>query len=437
MLTHNNLSAVALEPGLLAKTGGLTPTVDEGARTPSNSELRKIAEDISGALKYSFASVAADPNANMRPGSVEADIKTYLKGLDATKVAKYTGVSKTLVGAKDVVRMATFGRAGKRSAAEHLGVAGGFDKYDSGLAPIAINRGLLGVKTPEMTVSRDMFTDTPDGLLIRRELMGDFDFEAVDENQSDGFDALEDEIMDRSRLEDIWGSFGSADETQTGSDFEAAVTDKIGLWVRRVKCVDETNPESLWFVNLHDTIAIGGQSIDEDGDVRKISERHVGSGFDDGDQKLYGNSFRFHGFSMREANHWPKSYRVIMMLAEKDHGGFQKLLNALYAHIRDKVKQAITNAVTGALAGYLGPVIAKAIGEVAAWIVDALIGWLINLFGDDVFPAHIASVTTPSMAARWRYSDGSWGNPQSPMRTAHFYGHGGHYLVNYYWKFYS
>ncbi|MDC0116223.1 hypothetical protein OAH97_01950 [Octadecabacter sp.] len=268
--------------------------------------------------------------------------------------------------------------------------------------------------------------------------MGGFDFEAAgEEEQSSSLDAMQNKIMDRSRLEDIWGPLGSTEQDTTGTDFEAVVTDKLGLFIKRVKCVDETNPERLFFVNLHDTIAIGGQSIDEDGDVRRIDETPVGGGFDDGDEKVYNPDWRFHHFSLHEGSQWPKSYRVILMLAEKDFGGFQSLLNTLYASIRDKVKAAISKAVAELTEGLLGPVIAKAIGEITAWIVDEFINWLIGLFGDDPFPAKVASVSTPSMSARWHYSNGTWGNPQSPTRTAHFYGHDGHYLVDYYWKFYS
>ncbi|MFT5786545.1 MAG: hypothetical protein ACI9KK_001904 [Ascidiaceihabitans sp.] len=433
MPTLNNLSAGALMPGLMAMKGGAVPTLTEDVKAPSNSELRKIAEDISGALKYSFASVASNASAKVRSGSVEADMKSYFKGLDATKSVKYAGVTKSLVESKDSVRLAMFGRAGKRSAAEHIGVAGGFAKFDSGLPELKIDRGLLGVKVPKISISRDLLTSTAEGLLIPRELFTGTDFESLDDEQSSDFDSIVDGIMDRARLEDIWGVFGAAEEAEGDSDFEAVTTDKLGLWIKRVKCVDETNPE--WWG--HDEIAIGGQSIDEDGDVKRINETFVGGGFDDGDQKVYNPDWRFHWFNIREGDHWPKSYRVLMLLAEKDNGGFQQLLNRLYATIRDRVKAAIAKAVTEAVTSVLGPVIGRAIGQITAWIVDEFIKWLINLFGDDFFPTHVASVTTPSMSARWRYSNGAWGNPQSPVQTAHFYGHGGHYLVNYYWKFFS
>ncbi len=41
------------------------------------------------------------------------------------------------------------------------------------------------------------------------------------------------------------------------------------------------------------------------------------------------------------------------------------------------------------------------------------------------------------MTARWHNPDGSWGSVSSPVRKAHFYGHGGHYTIEYLWKFYG
>ena len=142
-------------------------------------------------------------------------------------------------------------------------------------------------------------------------------------------------------------------------------------------------------------------------------------------------------FSLRESTHWPKTYAVSLILAEKDHGGLASFLNSVYSNVRAQVKAAIEKAVEGALTGWVGSVLAKAIAKAIAWIIDLLIGWIIDLFRDDIFPPFTAMVTTPSMSARWYYPNGTWGNPGSGIRTAHFYGHGGHYYVEYYWKMYS
>ena len=125
------------------------------------------------------------------------------------------------------------------------------------------------------------------------------------------------------------------------------------------------------------------------------------------------------------------------MLAEKDNGGLSTALNTIWEKISEKVKEEIAKAVAKGLNAYLGPVIAKVIGEAVAWVVDKLVSWIISWFEDDIFPVFTASCVVPSFNARWYYPNGTWGNPASDLRTAHFYGHGGHYLVNYYWKLYA
>ena len=408
-----------------------SPVATEGIEAPANSELRKIAEDISGALQYSFATVAANLDGEIRPGTIEADIRDYVGGMKPEKRAAFGNTAAELVKASPAVRTAMFGRAGKRDAAEHLGAAKGFRGYDAGLPPLQIDAKLLGIRTPDLSIPRDVLKKVDGGLLIPRDVLGGMDFESFDPDAE--MMERDDNVLGAERLADIWGAMTTGDE-DAGRDFESIVTDKLSFNITRVKCVDETG-RIEW--PGHDEIAIGGQSIDEDGDVKRINEQHVGNGFDDGDQRTYNPAWRYHRFNLREGQNWPKSYRVILMLAEKDHGGFQSLLNSIYIHIRDRVKSAVADAVSGALSSLIGPAIARAIGQITAWIVDRLISWLISLFGDDVFPPRTLSVTTPSMGARWTYPNGTWGNPQSGTRTAHFYGHRGHYLVDYYWEFHA
>jgi hypothetical protein len=149
---------------------------------------------------------------------------------------------------------------------------------------------------------------------------------------------------------------------------------------------------------------------------------------------VYQPAWRYHNFSLLEGQYWPKSYLVSLIPAEKDHGGLSKVLDRAYASISKQVKQEIEKAVAGVLQPALGPVIAAAIGRVAAWVVDRFIGWLIGGLQDDIFPVYTARVTIPSASARWTYPNGQWGSPTSPLQQAHFYGHGGHYLIEYYWE---
>jgi hypothetical protein len=426
---------LSLVPGALALDIKPTPVEDSGASPPENSELRKIAEDVLGALKYSFAAVAARPDLPTRTASVEAAFKEGLTSLPPEKQQNYQRTAAPLLAAPVAVRALQFGRAGQRSAEEHVGAVGGFARFEEGLPPLALDTKLLGVKPATLRVPTEALRSTPEGLLIPSAVLPrDFesfasDFESARES------ALGAEIADMERLADIWGPLYKSDPFANAaeSEFEElAVTNKMGFWITQVKCVDETNPEWLG----SDEIALAGVTVDETGDTLKVPEKFIGGGFDDGNSKSYPN-WRYHWFNLNEGSAWPKTYSVSLLLAEKDHGGLSKVLNTVWEKVRDKVKEAIAKAVSGALSGLVGPAIASAIGQAVAWIVNALGGWIINAFKDDIFPPYTARVTTPSMSARWNYPNGQWGNPSSGIRTAHFYGHGGHYTVQYYWKFFA
>ena len=407
---------------------------DSGTPPPENSEVRKIAEDVLGAAKLSLTAVAANPDASVRPGTIEELFKKAINAMPAATRTTYVAKAKKLAELAPETRRVVFGTAGERDLESHL-AAGGFDRYDEGIAPLAIDRKLLGV-SDTVRVPRTNLTRTVDGLLIPGATIpgGLENFESNFESARRT--AEQTGVASEETLVDIWEPRTVGDpylNVSAGGEFEEfAVTDKMGFWITRIKCVDETNPE-FWG---HDEIALAGVSVDEDGDTKKIPERYIGGGFDDGDSKSYSN-WRYHWFSLREGEHWPKTYSVSLILAEKDNGGLANFLNSVWERIRDKVKQAIEKAVSGALASYVGPAIAAAIGKAVAWVVDLFVGWIISWWEDDIFPVFTARVTTPSMTARWHYPNGAWGNPSSGIRTAHFYGHGGHYYAHYYWKFFS
>lgn len=407
-----------------------------GAPAPDNSEIRKIAEDVLGALKYSFAAVAANQATAVRPNSVEADFKSALERLPAQKREQAQRTATELVSASSPARIALFGRAGERSAEEHIGAVGGFARFDEGLAPLVLDRKLLGLRTPSITAPLESLRASSEGLLIPASLLPT-GFESFRSDfESAGAVAADTEVMDDARLADIWGAANVGDpfaDSASGSEFEEfATTDKMGFWITKVKCVDETNPE--WWGS--DEIALAGVSVDETGDTKKISEKYIGGGFDDGDSKSYSN-YRYHWFSLREGEVWPKTYSVSLILAEKDNGGLSDFLNSVWEKVGKTVKEKIQAAVTAGLTPYLGAAIASAIGAAVAWVIDVFVKWIISLWKDDIFPPFTARVTTPSMSARWHYPNGTWGNPSSGVRTAHFYGHGGHYYVQYYWKFFA
>ncbi len=420
-----------------------TPELSEAISAPENSEIRKVANDVLGALQYSFANVAAKPTLAVKADTVESIFKDSLQAFDDKRKKNYQGTATELLSSSDRLRETMFGRAGQIKP-ETFVSKGGFDHYDADIKPVAIDPKLMGFSMPKVTLRPDNFTLKDGKLSIKASGLKSASLErfadlgAIEFNESKGIDLEKlSEIYGVSLVENDVYALSSLEED--GLE-EFAVTDKMGFWVNKVKCVDETNPE--WWG--HDEIAMAGISIDETGDVKKIPEKFIGGGFDDGDSKSYSN-WRYHWFSLREGSSWPKTYIIQMILAEKDHGGLSSFLNSLWSKVKGKVLNVLKAAATAAgvaLATFLGlpevgALIGKLLGEAVAWIIDTFVKWIINLFKDDIFPIFTAKVTTPSMSARWHYPNGTWGNPSSGNRYAHFYGHGGHYYVRYYWKFFS
>lgn len=412
-----------------------TSSAYQGAPAPQNSEVRKVAEDALASLKYSFAAALAKPNARVRPGSLEALFQQQFARMPAEQLARHRKIATELVELPESARTKVFDRYGALGPEEFL--SAGIERASEMLkTPLELDAKLLGAKIPSIAIRPGM-TVIPDGNDVRvtgmaplRPELVSLDFESarrqvVERAGSEG-------VVNEDRLADIWGPMGDESVLTDPDEFEGQdFLDKLSLKIERVKCVDETNPE--WPGS--DEIALAGVSVDETGDTKKIPEQYIGGGFDDGDQKSYSPAKQYHLFSVREemvANQWPKQYVITLLLAEKDNGGLSDVLNAVWANVKQTVKQKISDAIAGLLSGYLGPVIAKAIGEAVAWIIDALVGWIISWFKDDIFPPANCWMRHAGPYARFTVN-GQWGSPRSATQRAHFYGHGGHYYIDYHW----
>ncbi|MEL6342019.1 MAG: hypothetical protein AAFV53_02725 [Myxococcota bacterium] len=412
----------------------LTSFAGEGVEAPINPEVKKATEDILSAMKYSFTAAAALPEREMKPGSVEDLFHQYIRGMSADRRTKIRARAKALVEASAEVRAAHFGRYGALSADDVLGA--GFEGMGALLGEVKLDPRGLGVKTP--MVRADLLKPVEGGFLLPSDAIGgaspfrsagDLENamqETLQKAQSSG-------VMNRGRLEELYGMEMMSDIDNENDDLEGqAVLHLLRLEISQVRCIDETNPE-FWG---SDEIAIGGTSVDETGDVKAINEIYVGGGFDDGDAKNYSPYMRFHYFNVLEGKSWPKKYSITMLLAEKDSGGFQSVLNKLYGIIRDELKKKIGGWVGTALEPYLGPFISQAIGAAVAWAVDWLINWFIGLFGDDVFRPVTVTMNHVALNARFTIN-GRWGYSYSPWRYAYFSGHGGRYRVTYRWRLYN
>lgn len=400
-----------------------------------NSEILKIAEDVLDAAKYAYASVAAKPEQEVRSGSLEEAFKDSFGLMDDAKRDSIRKVAAKLTALPASAREEIFGRYGAMDSKKF--VDQGFDRADEDLEPLELDLKLLGIRTPVVSMPTSAFMETPEGLLLPKEDLptGFEEFETEFKDAENN--AIESGVHNEENLADIWGPAFAEDPFEMDtSEFEEeefegqAVRDKLALYITKVKCVDETNPE--WWG--HDEIAIAGVSTDEDGDVKKISEKYVGGGFDDGDSKCYRPSWKYHWFGLREGKGWPKQYFVTLLLSEKDCGGFSKVLDRVWKVIKAKV-YAVIDKIVGILPGWW-KVVGKIVAEAIKWVIDKLLRWIVRIFKDDTFPPYTVSARIWSFKSRWRHPDGKY-RTISPLRRAHFYGHKGHYYVEYYWRMYA
>ncbi|GAB3639613.1 hypothetical protein [Spirosoma arcticum] len=208
--------------------------------------------------------------------------------------------------------------------------------------------------------------------------------------------------------------------------------------LHQVKCIDETDPE--WGGN--DKIGMGGVSINDKGELRKISEFRVGNDFRDGIVKDYlPNPNILRKFPLDDDYAKPKHFFVNLFMAEIDNGGFGAFLNDAYEAIRNELQVVLSalGAAAGAfigaeIGGTLGTAIGGPIGTVigilAGIILGALVAWIVSLSQDDVFTPldeHQSIIVIPDATSDFGGSD------TTPVQSMFFRDHGGTYRVNYSW----
>ena len=203
-------------------------------------------------------------------------------------------------------------------------------------------------------------------------------------------------------------------------------TNKLELRIHKVKCIDETGGWPEWG---EDEIYLGGTTVDESGDTKKVAQFKV-SDFDDGDVKNYSPPKQFTWFSLLEGTEWPKSYFVTLVLAEVDMGGLADFLNKLLDKVKAEVISALAAAIGGAIGASGGP-IGAAIGAVVGWVVGQVFEWLKSWWSDDIFKPFTVSVSIPSLNARWA------GKTDSPEYWVKWWGHDGTYQLWYDWRLFA
>lgn len=213
------------------------------------------------------------------------------------------------------------------------------------------------------------------------------------------------------------------------SRIASGLTHSLELRIHRVKCIEDTNETG------RDEISLGGNTVDESGNTKKISAFNVGK-FKSGGEQNYSPPKTFTTFDLLNSPGvgYPRSYFVTLVLAEIDAGGFSDFLDKLLDKIKEEVIKKLTvlaaelGMTLGAMIAsgipLLGTAIGAIIGTVIGWVVGKIIEWIKKFWRDDVFTPFTVRADVPSLNASF----------QTPQGMALFKDFGGEYHLWYDWS---
>lgn len=181
---------------------------------------------------------------------------------------------------------------------------------------------------------------------------------------------------------------------------------KLDLVLRKVHCVDETNPEGG-----DDDMVVGGLLIGASGNTNSANSFASGH-YDDGDITDHG-AYPFGTYSLNSTPGYPKVFYCVLQLIEVDTD-------------EAEAAQALTDVMTlvGTMVSTVNPVIGAIVVAVAQ-AVEIFTGWLID---DDPFYPY--GVTLNLNSSNKFGADGRSEN----WRTGNISDHGGTYRVGFYWQ---
>lgn len=225
------------------------------------------------------------------------------------------------------------------------------------------------------------------------------------------------------------------DNQNTNTEKPKILNKGLKFKLNRVKCVDETNPE--WPGS--DEINMGGVTIDDKGREETINEFEVYDDFDEGEQKVYNPPKELKYFYNLDAS-YPKSFTVILAMAEMDSDGLGGFVTDLYNAVKGELETIVTGlaaaagaaiagselgASIGVTAGPIGAIIGAAVGA----ILGAIFAWIANALSEDTFPPQVAIISMESGVST--FDNGSL---VSPVQSLYFSDHGGEYRVDFSWE---
>jgi hypothetical protein len=350
---------------------------------PASPELRKVAEDILNSLKYSFAATAANPQMAAK-GRADALFRQFHQASKVQKRAIYQKTAQAFLQAPDAARQATFGRYGSLNVEQYAKV--GSDGVDSLVGKLQIT---------QQSLIAALHKAAEDHTKVVREM---------------------------TAIEQIGkGVAGQKpQEKGTGSKYN-----KLRLYLTKVECIEQTD-DGIG----SDEIRLGGTAVGAGGVSWKIPALPKMGDFDDQETHYFNPDKLFVEFQLDGGgNHWPKTFGVVLAMAEEDWGGFGDFINDLWHLVDDKVKAAIAVAVSAAIAAAIGSVLAG----IAVFVIGALIDWFISIAKDEIFTPKPVMLTLARSSDAYFESLNLTKKTPSPFPVT-FVGFDGHYRVWAYFK---
>lgn len=448
-MTQQTSSATRPQPRASAPESPEACITDgQGGESLRNSQLRKVASDTAGAVQYALASTAAHPEADVPPSSLEATVRQTLQGIDEDRRTRLQQRSADLLKTSPEIRRVCFNGCRAASLEPGAFLERGFRRYeeDERVKPLEVNLKLLRSRVSPPGVSLDHLQQTENEPALKDEGPEErppYDFQRAHDKYGSSL-----ESMEPADLVDPTGGDGSPSERSSTnknhnenlSTSKNETISELRLMLTRIKCVDETDPESRGIFSGADCdkMALGGVAIGEKGETRRIGEERIGTFCEDGHEKSLRRR-RYATFNLRNSdgqgqNAWPEKYYVNLYLAEKGRGGFADLLGKVYEEVDGKLKEKLEEWTRDGLDELSRKGIENIIVEAAVMALDKIVEWIRGVWGDDIFPPETVHCTIPGPGARWRASSGTCDRFSSPRRQVRFYGHDGQYNIEYYWK---
>ncbi|HYP01399.1 MAG TPA: hypothetical protein VER76_14510 [Pyrinomonadaceae bacterium] len=362
------------------------------ADLPQDPNLRAVANDVLAKLRYSVTAAAAAEEQSAASGQIDKLVREFLATRSAPTRARARENARAIMESAPPLRQQHFGRYAAIALNDYKSV--GSDNMESRVGALQVNSAALkkGLETLHKRLTVAHLEPAEPATSPQRERV------KVQAGQSNP-------------------------DLEAGKRFK-----KLRLYIREVRCIEETSdgPGS-------DEINLGGTIVGATGNTVLVDQFQVSDDFDAGESRDPNRVFG--GYTLRtESQGFPYVYTAVVVMAEKDDGGFYKFLKELWEKVGDKVQQAVAGLVGAGVGAALGA-LAGPIGAVVGAVFGALIGWLISLFdnADDI--VGVKTVQLGLGACTKSYYD--WAKlttAQGLKSTLFFKGDDGRYEVDLSWK---